>query len=216
MASFGPSAVGAVLFSCTLLPVAASAADVGGDPRPSAPYVLHVRWVEIDTTCPVDTAEVEREVRRILAPAGIDLAWSIGDVRAEAAPDVVHVIVLSSALGRRGHRTMGATFLNWGKGAWVSCPEVARTLNVTVRSCGDDCRRDMSTAMGRVVAHELVHVVAPEVRHAGAGVMAAVLSARDLRRDGLGLDPDARRAIRARLMAGAVGLGPRVATRGPS
>lgn len=62
---------------------------------------------------------------------------------------------------------------------WIYVPNVALALGLdpdAVRGSFEAQRR-VGIALGRVVAHELVHVLAPEREHAQAGVMRRTLGA---------------------------------------
>ena len=60
---------------------------------------------------------------------------------------------------------------------------------------GSQSRR-LGVALGRVLAHELVHTVAPECPHTRNGLMAERLSRRMLTAPGVGFDALATRHLR--------------------
>jgi hypothetical protein len=60
-------------------------------------------------------------------------------------------------------------------------------------------RKRLAKALGRVVVHELVHRVAPDLPHADSGVMQADLGGSDLMRGRLPLDDGSRSAVLAAL-----------------
>lgn len=59
----------------------------------------------------------------------------------------------------------------------------------------------LGTALGRVLAHELLHTVAPDCPHTGHGLMAARFDRRILTRPGIGFDETAGRYLRRGLRA---------------
>jgi len=63
------------------------------------------------------------------------------------------------------------------------------------RRPGSQARR-LGTALGRVLAHELVHTIAPECPHTNTGLMAERLSRRMLTAPGIGFDALATRHLR--------------------
>jgi hypothetical protein len=73
---------------------------------------------------------------------------------------------------------------------------------------------ELGVAMGRVVAHELVHLLAPERPHAAGGLLAGSVSRSDLLRSTLTLPED----LRAQLRAATVALleGPRASNTPPA
>ena len=59
-------------------------------------------------------------------------------------------------------------------------------------------RRDLGVALGRVVAHEVVHVLVPSLKH-GRGLMSPMLTPGTLTSARLSLDPGAAELVRAAL-----------------
>jgi hypothetical protein len=167
---------------------------------PTAPRALRVLWVDSDGNCPVDVKAVAREARRILKPMNVDVDWmEVSTLQRVAMPNDVLVVTLSRDPAGRKDPPMGATLRNGAQvGVWVLCPAVAEVLG-GARDCRDGCASKISTAVGRVVAHELVHVVAPEAPHASWGLMATRLDAVALTQPVLLVDPNTQRAVRARL-----------------
>jgi hypothetical protein len=51
---------------------------------------------------------------------------------------------------------------------------VAVPLNVRLKLNQPKARRDLATALGRIIAHEVVHIVTPEVPHSSHGLMVPV------------------------------------------
>lgn len=155
------------------------------------PNVLRVLWVvDMDGSCPVSEGTVTTEVRRIFGSAGLEVEWQSGVSSSVSTPDVVRVTVLSKDRARRKQAPMGATI---DTHVFVLCSEVARALTVGGRRSNGP---ELSRAVGRVVAHELVHALAPRIKHARFGLMAHSLTAAALTQPGLFLDPDTRRTLR--------------------
>jgi hypothetical protein len=59
----------------------------------------------------------------------------------------------------------------------------------------------LGRAIGRIVAHEVIHAVAPAVRHSRSGIMSPRLGRRDLLAHYLPVDGATRRGVRAVLAA---------------
>jgi hypothetical protein len=78
----------------------------------------------------------------------------------------------------------------------VYVPNVSRALGLRTFALVESPRdqRDLGTALGRVVAHEVVHALAPEVPH-GDGLMAARFHLGHLALDEVRLDDDDARAL---------------------
>lgn len=84
------------------------------------------------------------------------------------------------ALGRRRHRRVNPSRGNRGRRASLPAPQ-ARRLGI---------------ALGRVLAHELTHSIAPDCPHTPTGLMAARLSRRMLTAPGVTFDELATRHLR--------------------
>ena len=74
--------------------------------------------------------------------------------------------------------------------------------------------RDLSLALGRVVAHELVHALAPSVPH-GTGLMSAMLSYRQLTASSIPFDAEVGLAVQARPPWRSPGAAPRTPASSP-
>lgn len=153
----------------------------GADPRPSR---IELRAVGIDLArlAPLTVATLRQEVGLVLAPAGLTCAGRSAEPGAETSLGELRVIFLrSTGLGAdRGGTALGRTALGIPVPAtWIYVPNVALALGLdpdAVRGSFEAQRR-VGIALGRVVAHELVHVLAPEREHAQAGVMRRTLGA---------------------------------------
>ena len=155
------------------------------------PNVLRVLWVDMDGSCPVSEVTVTIEVRRIFGSAGLEVEWQSGVPSSVSTPDVVRVTVLSEDRAGRKQPPMGATMD--ARHVFVLCSEVARALTVGGRRSSGP---ELSRAVGRVVAHELVHALAPGIKHARFGLMKPILTAAALTQPGLLIDLDTRRTLR--------------------
>jgi hypothetical protein len=74
-------------------------------------------------------------------------------------------------------------------------------------------RKRLAKALGRVVVHELVHRVAPDLPHAGSGLMRGDLGRSDLNRSRLSLDDGSKSAVLAALRETANHLSPGLRTK---
>lgn len=152
----------------------------GAEPRPAPPVELRAVGIDLAALAPLTLAAMRQEVRLVLAPAGLTCAWRSAEPGAETSLGELRVIFLrSTGLGAdRGGTALGRTALGIPVPAtWVYVPNVALALGLepdAVRGSFEAQRR-VGIALGRVVAHELVHVLAPEREHARAGVMRRTL-----------------------------------------
>jgi hypothetical protein len=136
----------------------------------------------------------------VLAPASLALAWRRSRPDAETDPDELRVVLLRSigvggdegALGSTARRGLVPTI-------WVYVPTVALALGLELEAVATslDAQRLVGLALGRVVAHEIVHVLAPDVGHGGASVMRPRLGASHLSSGRLALESDCAAALAA-------------------
>lgn len=118
-----------------------------------------------------------RELDEVLAQAGVGLDWQWEAPASMARPDQLLVIFLDSK-GRGTHegRMILASSSLTGPvtSVWVYLPNVAAALGLRADASPDSLggMRDLATALARVIAHELVHVLTPDVAH-GEGLLSA-------------------------------------------
>jgi hypothetical protein len=162
-------------------PVHSPASELLGRPHLLMRPQLRLVWVDPTSAAPFAYAGMNQEVRSILGAAGVDVVWDKRAAGALATGEMA-VIVLNAESARVGLRphVMGCV----GKGdrrsaLWVNLSTVARVLGLDARShvtwSGRE-RLQVATALGRVVAHEVVHVVAPQLPHATRGLLSATLN----------------------------------------
>lgn len=114
----------------------------------------------------------------------------------------VNVIVLPREERRFGlpSNAMAAAFGEKGEryGIFVSFPGVRRTLGHGERETSPRHLAELARALARIVAHEVVHVLAPENGHADSGLMSGKLTREELLADDIDFDgPSLARATAA-------------------
>jgi hypothetical protein len=199
--------VRSVLFALVaLLPVSAGAT---GDPtldlaRASGPGVRLV-WIDVLGSASFALPSATGEVAAILGEAGVATAWTLGAPSTEPAADELAVLILGDAAGGGGDsgHVMGSTQRGGtSRAAWVYLTSVLWALGLQGRSGRSLLaaeQEEVGRALGRVVAHEIVHVLAPELPHRGEGLMAGHLPRALLVCPRLSLSPREARAVRAGL-----------------
>jgi hypothetical protein len=118
-----------------------------------------------------ELGQAQREAAEIYAAAGIELVWVLGNTEGHPATGLdVHVVLLNDAManrkireGRFGDDVLGVG----GKNAWA----YVFTSRVALRSISVGA--SFSRVLGRVMAHELGHVVLPVYGHTPTGIMRA-------------------------------------------
>jgi hypothetical protein len=165
-----------------LLPAAAGSSENPSSielarPRPH----LRLIWFDPALAAPFAYSGVSGEVRSILGAAGVDVMWN-KRAPGPLAPGEIAVILLNAEPSRVAFRpdVMGCVIKGDGPSIlWVNLTTVARMLGLDARSriawSGRE-RQQVATALGRVVAHEIVHVIAPQLPHATRGLLSATLN----------------------------------------
>ncbi len=152
--------------------------------------------------------DVRAEIEAILWGAGIRVNWSDGSLgpTPEKALPVTVVLSPSEPSGDGWHLSPSAmgVYLSSAESSavFVFYRRVARVLGIASERDGmmpPSDRKHLAKALGRVVVHELVHRLAPDLPHADSGVMRGDLGRSDLTRKHLSLDPGSRAAILAAL-----------------
>jgi hypothetical protein len=186
----------------------------GPDPEPvetpaAAPCATNTRlglvWSDPLGALPVSPEQIAREVERIFCSLGVQIDWkSIGTVDA-AADEIVIVFLDREPPGNVASRAMGVTSRKEKNGAralWVMLPNLRRTLGLDPkpgRGYAGFPEGLLARAAARVVAHEVLHVLAPNLPHGPKGLMSASLGRGQLVGESLGLDAGSQGALREAL-----------------
>ena len=185
----------------TLLHTTEAAPAGGAVATPSMGRRVGVLWIgaDLQSQCSLDVQRVEREVRRIFGGMGVEIDWKVPAASTVQQGAEIMVVALPADPLKRT-RLMGAT-THGSSTVWVYCSAVARALELDPQAPGST--PVMSQAIGRVVAHELVHALAPGLPHSVQGLMAVRWARSRLLDPVLEADAATRLAIR-RLLAGSV------------
>jgi hypothetical protein len=186
------------------LAVAALAlASIAGSAAAESPEPLRLVWTDPARAALGVDALARDEAGALLRRMGLSASWRRGDANEIARPGEVRVILLDRGtdqapgipvLGATPSRFEGAPFV------WVHVPNVRAAAGLrpggTVAAVDPASARALGIALGRVVAHELVHALAPSVPH-GTGLMSAKLTRRQLTAATLPVDPEVGLAVQA-------------------
>jgi hypothetical protein len=180
---------------------------LGESPHPSAAARASLSLVWID---PVGVAlgleAVARgEASSLLQDMGASVTWRRHRPGEEARPLEVRVILLDRPAAR-GSRTsvLGATppHFDTAPFVWVHMPGVRAALGLPPRGpammAEPAAARALAIALGRVVAHEVVHALAPAVPH-GKGLMSATLNRNQLTASSIPVEADVVQAFQTAL-----------------
>jgi len=200
---FGVRALG-VMVSVGLLSRAAAAAE----PLPPLPK-LTIVWADPDRLLRFGFESMAEEVVEIFEDAGIEVEWrkSVrGLDAARSIPIIVHLTSSSSETWRLRQHTMGLMIPRPRSGLRrvirVFFDEILRTLALEFDNSRMPSAREtmlLARGLGRVVAHEIVHAVAPDAPHAATGLMQLQLNRAHLQMPSLRLSTESTNALQAGL-----------------
>jgi hypothetical protein len=181
-------------------------ASPAGTSRAAAPR-LRLVWIDVVGSAPFAYAAASREAAAILAAAGVDAEWTAGDPSTVTGDTELKIVLMAAAAYGAGlpERVMGST-LRGGQSrtVWIYLSNVLRALGLPHRSARDLGRsqqEQVARALGRVIAHEIVHAVAPDLPHSRAGLMAHAIGGSLLLQARVALAPAEQRALRAGVAA---------------
>lgn len=210
--------------SASELPIAelASAPFVSGAPSamvlvPAAREEPAARLVWLDPAgVALGTEAVVRpEVLRLLRQMGVEATWRRGEPQELARTGELRVIFLNRGTQRRHDApVLGATPASFQgeRFVWVHVPSVRVAAGVSSQRTGPSLdlhsARRLGIALARVIAHEIVHAIAPALPH-GTGLMSARLDRYMLTDGSIAIDPLVGLSVRAAL------AGARLASRPP-
>ena len=156
------------------------------------------------------------EVGKVLAGTGAQLSWRM--LKAETAPQTFDNLAVlrfrgSCRMGRVGTAfaqdpdktrvTLAATDVSEGAVTPFSSVECDKIVSCISGLLSSSCERDRDAAfgraLGRVVAHELYHVLAQTGEHTHAGLTKALQSPFDLIRENFSIDRQALEWMRVHL-----------------
>jgi hypothetical protein len=182
-------------------------------PRVTAPR-LRLVWIDVLSVAPYAFKSAARETSVILADAGIAVAWTHGDVSTVTTGDELKVVLMAGVANgaRLPEHVMGGTRGGaQSHTTWIYLSNVLWALGLQdkgPRGLSLHEEEQVARAVGRVVAHEIVHAVAPAVRHSDHGLMAGKLGRAYLIQATAALAPAEQKALRAGAEAYAAAVEP--------
>jgi hypothetical protein len=168
-----------------------------------APEVV---WIDLAGVPAAAQEAARREAMQTLQDVGISPAWRVGSAQELlGAHDLPVVLLKRDQAARRGaDRVLGAcTPRSDTPRAWVYLDNLAWTLGLTGHEGPLTVQQTvvLGRAIGRIVAHEVIHAVAPALGHAGSGIMSPRFRRADLLAHRLPVDGATRRGLLAVLAA---------------
>jgi hypothetical protein len=182
-----------VPWTAAVVCLAVADAAAGEPPRPVAALV----WRDLVGLPPAVATAARAEVDSLLESAGVGTDWLIAtdDVPARYLP----LVVMNRAPQSRAlsDRTLGAARPHYG--AWAFYPLLARLLAPRAGREHAPDAEELGRALGRVLAHEVVHALGAPERHADHGLMSARLGRDALLAARLECDAASQAALRSGL-----------------
>lgn len=179
-----------------------TAPPAGAEPAPAPQRRLTVIFVDVERALPpLAAASLRDEAVRSLRRAGVELDWLRAEVdQAFDGTTYKLLLVRRAPAGLRQRCAMGSVISGpeAPRAAWLYLDSVLATLRLPAppERLGLAQARDLGLALGKVAAHELVHVVAPELPHARGGLMAAQMGRTMLTSTALPIDEATLAALR--------------------
>jgi hypothetical protein len=179
----------ALAVSAALLTARAATA---ADASERATIVVHVD--DFANLLPCDLAAAETVASRIFRAAGIRTVWLHGREKSPRIDGALHlkVLVLSRGMADQKISAEGVAPNVLGQAAKVG--RRAYIFSHRVVALAGRNQRDLGHVLGRVIAHEIGHLVLPENSHSATGIMSAGLDVRS--HVPLAFTPEQKAAIR--------------------
>jgi hypothetical protein len=156
-------------------PVAgADGIDTTGDLALRTPPTVRLVWWDPELVLSEDFDQLESEVQAVFRPIGIEIVSRRADGPSMTGELNVVFLAGDRAPGHERQRAMGRVKRDRYSALWIFTGTVRETLGLA-RPGGRAKKpaelRDYPRALGRVVAHEIVHTLVPEEPHATSGLM---------------------------------------------
>ena len=175
------------------------------------PPALELLWFDPSGTLSVSATEVlSEEVREIFQGLGVDAAFRVAQPDATygegLVPEVPIILLKDDPIAsRRPSRVLGLVVRHQepSRAVWAFLENVRWTLGLDRKGDLPPGARDraLGLALARVVAHEVIHAMAPEEPHAKAGLMSHSMNRAFLLGDNAPLDARCGRAFLTGLAA---------------
>jgi hypothetical protein len=163
-------------------------------------------WTDPASVAGLSQDIARKECQRLLGKLGLDVSWRTGAAAEIAREDEIRVILLDrAATDGRGGLILGATPANFpaARYVWIHTPGVRAAAGIGSSSYPALGHwRALGVALGRVIAHEIVHALAPSIPHDESGLMARRLRRAELVAGSLEPAPALALALRVALRSG--------------
>lgn len=167
--------------------------------------VLRLVWFDPSDVASGTESVARAEAAALLTRMGVTVSWQ----RSTSAEVIRSGEIWVTLIGEgpqpaSGPLVLGATSRGQSVASvvWVRVPNVRAALGISrtrsVMALTPIERRALAVAIGRVIAHEVVHARVPSIRH-GTGLMSGSLSRRQLTAGSIPFEPEVAFALQAAL-----------------
>jgi len=137
-------------------------------------------WIDM-ARCASDRRDVAIAVDGTLRPLRLAVRWREAGPSEGTEPEELRVVLMAPSARARKSRILGACIpRSLSPTIWVEYENVLRTLGLIPKPRSRNDRSRLARALGRVIAHEVVHVLAPEYGHDESGLLAPWLDEQGL------------------------------------
>jgi hypothetical protein len=163
--------------------------------------VLRLSWFDPSGLGRQVDFDARAETAQLLGAMGVAVSWRIASPGELLQRDELWVVLVGAGpKGPRRTEVLGATRTNApaSRVVWIRVPNVRAAIGASEDGAADappDEHRRVGRAIGRVIAHEVIHVLVPTLPH-GAGLMAEVLTRRQLTDAPVLIAPGIARSVR--------------------
>jgi hypothetical protein len=155
-------------------------------------------WIDM-ARCASDPRDVAVAVDGTLRPLRLSVRWRDASPSEVTAPEELRVVVMAPSERARESRILGACIPRSSSPTiWVEYENVLRTLGLIPKPRSRSDRSRLALGLARVIAHEVVHVLAPEYGHDDSGLLAPWLDEDGLAGSQIGWSPTFLSWFRAR------------------
>jgi hypothetical protein len=165
---------------------------------------LRLAWLDPANAAGSSASAARDEAERVFKALGLAVAWRRTSTEEPPREDEFRVILLDrAALNARRANVLGSTpeRFDGPPFVWIHVPGVRRVLGIVAEPSGSpELRhiRGLGIALGRVIAHEILHALVPAVPH-GEGLMKSSLTFQDLSASSAPVTPELIAIVRGAL-----------------
>ena len=189
--------------------LASAGPEWGPSPPATARVIVRLAWTDPAGITAAGWSRASAETAQVLAGLGVDTRSRSAPASEPLRPGEIRVILVPGPPPQAGGGRVvlgAATRSGPNPKMWVHGDGIARLIGAVspframTAPVGDVIRFDL--AVGRVVAHEVVHLLAPELPHA-RGLMAACADPREFAQSTMRVDPALVRLVEAAVRSAA-------------